>query len=110
MNGEHRPKMIPSLRSPLGALRLVNLAEGISFLVLLGIAMPLKYLAHHALPVRICGMIHGILFVILVLRLFIDSGAGKITAKTAAIVFAASLIPLGSFFADRMLERRSAGA
>lgn len=97
--------MIPSLSNPLGPLRLVNLAEGASFLVLLGIAMPLKYLAHHALPVRICGMIHGVLFILLVLRLFIDTGAGKITAKTAAIVFAASLLPLGSFLADRMLER-----
>lgn len=102
--------MIPSLRSPLGSLRLVNLAEGTSFLVLLGIAMPLKYLAHHTLPVRVCGMIHGVLFILLVLRLFIDCGAGKITAKTAGIVFAASLVPLGSFFADRMLERRTAGA
>ena len=44
-------------------LRKVGIAEGISFLVLLGIAMPLKYFLHQPMAVTIFGWIHGILFV-----------------------------------------------
>ena len=50
-------------RSSIGRLRAVALAEGISFLVLLGVAMPLKYLADMPLAVRIAGWLHGLLFI-----------------------------------------------
>ena len=45
--------------TPIGRLRLVGIAEGISFLILLGIAMPLKYVWGQPLAVRIVGLIHG---------------------------------------------------
>lgn len=48
-------------------LRLIGFAEGISTLVLFGIAMPLKYLADLPLAVKIVGSIHGILFIALIL-------------------------------------------
>ncbi len=57
------------LQTTLGRLRIVAFLEGISFLVLLGIAMPLKYLASNPEPVRIVGMIHGILFIAYVIFL-----------------------------------------
>ncbi|WP_317048755.1 DUF3817 domain-containing protein [Hymenobacter sediminis] len=55
------------LRTSLGRLRVVGFLEGISFLVLLGIAMPLKYLLGQPEAVRIVGMAHGVLFVAYVL-------------------------------------------
>ena len=48
--------------TPLRQLRLVALLEGTSFVVLLFIAMPLKYLADLPLAVRIVGSVHGALF------------------------------------------------
>jgi integral membrane protein len=51
------------MRKPFDWFRKTAIAEGISFLVLLGIAMPLKYLAHIPVAVTIAGSIHGILFI-----------------------------------------------
>ena len=45
-------------------LRWIGIAEGISYLVLLGIAMPLKYIFDLPLGVKITGWIHGLLFVL----------------------------------------------
>ena len=53
-----------SLKTPLGRLRFIGLWEGVSFLVLLIIAMPLKYLAGWPDAVRVVGMAHGILFLL----------------------------------------------
>ena len=53
-----------SFKSPLNRLRVVAFWEGVSFLVLLGVAMPLKYLAGWPLAVRVVGMAHGILFIL----------------------------------------------
>ena len=54
------------LSTPIGRLRLVGILEGISFLVLLGIAMPLKYLAGQPEAVKVVGWAHGALFVLYV--------------------------------------------
>ncbi|MSP17466.1 MAG: DUF3817 domain-containing protein, partial [Myxococcales bacterium] len=48
-----------SPRTPIGRLRVVAFAEGCSFLLLLGVAMPLKYLAGLPLAVRLVGSLHG---------------------------------------------------
>ena len=58
------------LKNTLGRLRLVALCEGISYVLLLGIAMPLKYLYDRPEAVRITGMLHGILFILLALALY----------------------------------------
>ena len=50
--------------STLGRFRLVAIMEGVSFLVLLGIAMPLKYFADMPLAVKYIGWLHGLLFVL----------------------------------------------
>ena len=51
----------------LGRLRLLALAEGISFLLLLFVTMPLKYVFDYPEPNRVVGLIHGLLFVLYVL-------------------------------------------
>src|SRR5690606_38959818 len=52
------------LSNPVWRLRMVGMAEGLSYIALLGIAMPLKYMADMPIAVRIVGSIHGALFVL----------------------------------------------
>ena len=85
-------------------LRKAGIAEGISFLVLLGIAMPLKYLLHQPMAVKICGWIHGILFVtFLFLAWEVKTDRDK-SLKWFATAFLAAIIPTGTFFFDKKLK------
>jgi integral membrane protein len=58
-----------SMSNPIPFLRKVALAEGVSYLLLLGIAMPLKYLAGMPLAVLIVGSVHGGLFILFCIAL-----------------------------------------
>ena len=91
--------------STIGRLRLVGRLEGASFIVLLGVAMPLKYLAGMPLAVRIVGMIHGLLFVALIVVLFQTWSERDWPWTRAAGVLLASLLPFGPFVIDRRLAR-----
>lgn len=91
-------------------LRLLNALEGLSFHLLLLVAMPLKYVYGHPEFVRFLGMAHGVLFVAL--------GAAAVDAAAARrwplwrvplLLFVASL-PLGSFWLDRRWLRDRSGA
>jgi integral membrane protein len=83
-----------------------GLAEGISFLVLLGIAMPLKYMLHMPLPVRITGMLHGALFVAFVWLLIKAKTEYKWPVSTVLTGLLLSVLPFGTFFLHRILERK----
>ena len=96
------------LRTTLGRLRLVSLAEGVSFLVLLGIAMPLKYFAGMPGAVRVVGLLHGILFVLFVLAVFEAVGSLRWGARQVALALLASLVPFGTLLLDRRLRREQA--
>ncbi len=89
-------------------LRRVGKLEGVSFLVLLGIAMPLKYLAGMPLAVKLVGWAHGVLFVALVVVLLRAQRKAQLPLKQAALVFAAALLPFGPFLIDRRLARQAA--
>ena len=80
--------------------------EGISYLVLLGVAMPLKYAAGLPLAVRISGAIHGLLFVGFVLALVRVGSEERWPLRRAARWFVASLVPLALFFLERELRER----
>lgn len=95
--------MLRLLQTALGRLRLVGYLEGISLLVLLLIAMPLKYLAHQPAAVRTVGMAHGLLFVLYVFLLLQNTIEQSWSWRKAALGFGASLVPLGTFWADRHL-------
>ena len=87
-----------------GWLRKIGIAEGISFLVLLGIAMPLKYLLDQPMAVKIFGWAHGILFVaFLVLAWEYKTDRDK-NIKWFAVAFLAAIIPTGTFFFDKKLK------
>jgi len=91
------------LRTPLGRLLAVGHLEGISFLILVGIAMPLKYVWHMPEAVKVFGMAHGVLFLVFLVTIFQAWGDRAITGKQAGLSFLASLLPFGPFFLDRRL-------
>ncbi len=89
-------------------LRHVGMAEGTSFLALLGIAMPLKYLAGLPLPVTVVGWVHGVLFVALLVVLWEAKRRARWPLGWAALVVIAALLPFGPFVIDRRLRRAEA--
>lgn len=93
------------LTTPLGRLRVVAFLEGVSFLVLLLVAMPLKYLAGQPAAVRQVGMVHGILFVLYVLLVLQNALESRWPLRKAGLALLASLVPLGTFWADKRLFR-----
>jgi integral membrane protein len=96
------------MKNPVSRLRRIALMEGISFLVLLGIAMPLKYLAGLPLAVKIVGWVHGILFMILVVALVQTMRAARWPLRRGAVVFVAALLPFGPFVLDRRMREYAA--
>jgi integral membrane protein len=94
-----------SLKTPLGRLRVIGWWEGVSFLVLLGVAMPLKYFAGWPLGVRVVGMAHGILFLLYVWAAIQAALEYHWPAKRTAAVLVASLLPAGPFVIDAKILR-----
>lgn len=85
-------------------LRRIGFAEGLSYILLLGIAMPLKYYFGQPLAVRIIGSLHGLLFVLYIL---LGASYGRTHGwklKDFALLFIASMLPFGPFFFDRRLR------
>jgi integral membrane protein len=76
--------------------------EGISYLLLLGIAVPLKYLFHLPQMVRVVGMAHGLLFVAFVYMLTQTMLTYKWKLKTTFFAFVLSLLPFGTFFLNKL--------
>ena len=85
-------------------LRKAGIAEGISFLVLLGIAMPLKYIFKLPMAVKICGWAHGILFVAFLFLAWEYKTDRNKSFKWFATAFLAAIIPTGTFFFDKKLK------
>ncbi|MEL6611730.1 MAG: DUF3817 domain-containing protein [Bacteroidota bacterium] len=98
------------LSSSIGRLRLAGLVEGTSFLVLLFIAMPLKYLADQPEAVSIVGWVHGVLFVLFGVALLIAMQDEGWSLKKAAVIFIAAVVPFGPFVIDRQLKREQEAA
>jgi integral membrane protein len=76
----------------------INTIEGYSYLALLFIAMPLKYYFDMPLAVKYAGMIHGVLFVSLILLMIPAYLGAKWKFKCNILFFIASLIPFGTFY------------
>ena len=87
--------------SPARRFHWVAYSEGASFLILLLVAMPLKYWAGLPMATRVVGLLHGVLFVAYVVLICEALGAGRFTLRTALLAFLASLLPLGPFVFER---------
>ena len=83
------------------AFKIISILEAISFLVLLLIAMPLKYIWDTPEMVRIVGMAHGILFVMYIIGAYFMYEKLNWSFKTLAIVIFCSVLPFGPFYADK---------
>jgi integral membrane protein len=91
------------------SLRLLGNIEGISYLLLLGIAMPMKYFFGFPMAVKIVGMAHGVLFIAYCLLLALQMKANKWNLLFGIYLFVATLIPFGTFVTDRKLSKILAG-
>lgn len=99
------PRLSCRVISLIRTLRTFSLCEGVSFLVLMLAAMPLKYIWGIDTAVRYTGWIHGILFMIVYALLLAALVRGALPFKTAALTGIAALVPAGPFFMDRTLRR-----
>ena len=94
------------LFSGVGRLRIMGLLEGISLLLLVLVAMPLKYLKNDPYWVKTIGPVHGVLFILFVLLCFLVAGDRKwsFTGITWKLVLS-SFIPFGTFYVDHQILR-----
>ena len=102
-----------SAATPVGRFRIVAFWEGISYLLLLFVAMPLKYGFGIDVAVTVVGMAHGVLFLGYCATLAL--AARRLGVRRTVIAFGMSLVPGGTFWLEmrlredqRQLERRAA--
>jgi integral membrane protein len=93
------------LKTSIGRLRAVGLIEGTSFLLLLGVAMPLKYLADIPQAVTVVGWLHGVLFITFCIALAQAHQEAKWQARQTGLILIAGLLPFGPFVIDARLRR-----
>ena len=80
--------------------RIVALLEGVSYLLLLFFAVPLKYWGENESYVKLLGMPHGLLFVAYIILAFLIKADEKWTGKDFDIIALASILPFGTFYID----------
>jgi integral membrane protein len=88
--------------------RKVAFAEGVSFLVLLAIAMPLKYFANIPMAVTITGGLHGILFIAFIVLAYQIQSANNKPFSWVVKAGLASILPFGTFYMDREWKKEEA--
>ena len=81
--------------------KVISPLEAISFLVLLGIAMPLKYIWEFPEMVRVVGMLHGVLFILYLIAAYFMKEKMNWTSPTFAIVLLCAVLPFGPFYVER---------
>lgn len=91
------------MEKTVATLRVVGIMEGISFILLLFVAMPLKYMFAIPMAVKIIGMAHGLLFLWFLWALYEASSKHEWNYKFRLLAFIASLLPFGTFVLDKKL-------
>lgn len=96
--------MIQLLKTNIGRLRIIGFLEGISLLLLLFIAMPLKYIFKHPEGTQVMGTLHGGLFLLFIFNtLLVGVEQGWKFRQTTWKVLLACIIPFGTFYIDRKI-------
>jgi len=80
--------------------RLIALLEGVSYILLLFVAVPIKYLLNDPSYVKLLGMPHGLLFVAYVALTFVLQAEQKWPTKTLVFILGAALLPFATFYVD----------
>lgn len=102
--------MYPNLEnmfSLFNSFKIIALLEGMSYILLLFVAVPIKYLANDPQYVKLLGMPHGVLFLAYIVLAIMLASDLKWNLKTILIVLAASIIPFGTFYVDRTYLKRT---
>lgn len=86
--------------------RLIAILEGISYLLLFGVTMPLKYMFSMPLPNQIVGYIHGLLFIVYSILILVIWKKYQWGFVNSLLAFIASLLPFGTFVADARLFKK----
>ena len=94
-------------RSSIGRLRVISIIEALSYLILLGIAMPLKYIWGEPQAVKIVGMIHGVLFCIFCAALLDAMLKQKWNIVPPFWIFVASLVPFAPIWVEIWLKKQT---
>ncbi|MFC3227505.1 DUF3817 domain-containing protein [Marinibaculum pumilum] len=94
--------------APLRPLRLAAVAEAITLLVLIGIAVPLKHLA--GLPAAVMGPVHGTAFLAFLWLLARSCAAGELPWRASGRLLLGAMLPFGGLVNERWLSRRQAGS
>jgi integral membrane protein len=103
---EHLPDFRGRIvKSPIGRLRVVGIVEGISFLLLLGVAMPLKYMAGRPEMVSVVGMAHGVLWLAYIVAVVDVRLTRNWQWSRVAVAVIASILPGGPFVLEPRLRR-----
>jgi len=89
------------LDKTVATFKLISTLEALSFLVLLGIAMPLKYVWEKPEMVQVVGMAHGVLFLLYIAGAVYVSQRLNWSLKTLTIAVLCSIIPFGPFYVER---------
>lgn len=93
------------LKTSVGRFRAISFVEGLSFVLLLFVAMPLKYMAGMPGMNRVMGMLHGFLFILYVILLMDAAGSEKWSKKQTFLFFMASLVPFGMVWVEKQLRQ-----
>jgi integral membrane protein len=92
---------IPILKKAIKVFKIISTLEAVSFLVLLGIAMPLKYVWDLPQLVQIVGMAHGVLFLLYIAFAVYVSQLLNWGIKKLFIAVLCSVVPFGPFYVER---------
>lgn len=95
--------------SLINIFRIIAFLEGVSYILLLGIAVPIKYALDDASYVKLLGMPHGLLFVAYIIMAFLVGAQLKWNTKILLYVLLASIIPFGTFIVDRNYLKQTHG-
>ena len=86
----------------LNIFRIIAFLEGLSYILLLFIATPIKYVYHDEQYVKLLGMPHGLLFVAYIALAFMLKADMTWTSKQFKHILLAAIIPFGTFYIDRL--------
>lgn len=90
--------------SALKRFRIISAIEGLSYLILVFIAMPIKYMGDNPYYVKIFGMAHGVLFVLFMISLFETKRKESWSTGFMFQLFVLSLIPFGAFLIENRVK------
>jgi len=96
------------MNNPVSTLRRLGLVEGISMALLVGVAMPLKYLASMPMAVSVVGAIHGLLFTLYCVSLAWTTARARWPLGRACLLLGAAILPFGPFLVDGRMRAHEA--